>query len=154
MATIKEKLSEQMKASMKSGDKDTLGFVRNLHAAVRKKEIDDKVDLDDAAVQKIISSALKQRQDSIEQFKAGNRPDLVAKEEAELKFLMSYMPAQMGEAEVRKLVEWAVTESKAAGPKDMGAVMKLLMPKVQGQADGKLVNSLVNKVIAERAAKG
>src|SRR6476469_2655897 len=97
MATIKERLSEGMKAAMKSGDKDTVAFSRNLHAAVRKKEIDDKVDLDDAGVQKIISTAIKQRQDSIEQFKAGNRPDLVAKEETELKFLMSFMPAQMSE---------------------------------------------------------
>src|SRR3954471_179826 len=104
MPTIKEQLSEQMKASMKSGDKDTLAFGRNLHAAVRKKEIDDRVDLDDAGVQKIITSMLKQRQDSIDQFKAGGRMDLVAKEEAEAKFLMTYMPQQMSEDEVRKLV--------------------------------------------------
>jgi len=143
MATIKEKLSELMKASMKSGDKDTLGFVRNLHAVVRKKEIDDKVDLDDAGVQKLITSIAKQRQDSIEQFKKGGREDLVAKEEAEFKFLMSFMPTQMGEEEVTKLVDWAVTESKAASQKDIGNVMKLLMPKVQGKADGKLVNQLV-----------
>ena len=145
--TIKEKLSEQMKAAMKSGDKDTLGFARNLHAAVRKKEIDDRVDLDDAAVQKIISTSMKQRQDSIDQFKAGGREDLVAKETAELNFLKSFMPAQMDEAEIRKIVDWAVTESKAAGRKDMGAVMKLLMPKVQGKADGKLVNQLVKERI-------
>lgn len=147
MATIKERLSEQMKASMKSGDKDTLAFVRNLHAVIRKKEIDDKIMLDDAGVQKIISSSMKQRQDSIEQFKQGGRQDLVTKEEAELKFLLSYMPTQMDEAEVRKLVDWAVTESKAAGPKDMGNVMKLLMPKLQGRADGKLVNQLVKERI-------
>lgn len=145
MATIKEQLSELMKSSMKSGDKETLGFVRNLHAAVRKKEIDDKVDLDDAGVQKIIGSAMKQRQDSIEQYKAGNREDLVAKEEAELTFLKKYMPAQMGEDEIRKMVDWAVTESKAQGPKEMGKVMALLMPKVQGKADGKLVNQIVKE---------
>src|SRR6185312_12145104 len=145
MATIKERLSELMKSSMKSGDKDTLGFVRNLHAAVRKKEIDDKVDLDDAGVQKLISSALKQRQDSIEQFTQGGRQDLVDKEMAELKFLQQFMPAQMSEDEVRKIVDWAVTEAKASSPKDMGNVMKLLMPKVQGKADGKLVNQLVKE---------
>ncbi len=147
MPTIKESLSEQMKASMKSGDKDRLAYCRNLHAQIRKKEIDDKVDLDDAAVQRIISSSLKQRQDSIEQFKQGGRTDLVAKEEAEAKFLLSFMPAQMDEAEIRKLVDWAVTESKAGGPKDMGNVMKLLMPKVQGKADGKLVNQIVKERI-------
>lgn len=145
MATIKAQLSDLMKSSMKSGDKDTLGFVRNLISAVRKKEIDDKVDLDDAGVQKIIGSALKQRQDSIEQYKAGNRPDLVAKEEAELEFLKKFMPAQMGEDEIRKIVDWAVTESKAQGPKEMGKVMGLLMPKVQGKADGKLVNQIVKE---------
>jgi uncharacterized protein len=144
MPTIKETLSEQMKAAMKSGDKDRLGFVRNLHAQIRKKEIDDKVDLDDAGVQKLIATSMKQRQDSIDQFKQGGREDLVAKEAAELEFLKSFMPKQLDEEELRKLVDWAVTEAKAAGPKDMGAVMKLLMPKVQGRADGKLVSSLVN----------
>lgn len=151
MATIKERLSEIMKSAMKSGDKDTVAFSRNLHAAVRKKEIDDRVDLDDAGVQKIISSAIKQRQDSIQQFTQGGRADLVAKEEAELKFLQGFMPAQMEEAEVRKLVDWAVTESKASSPKDMGQVMKLLMPKVQGRADGKLVNQLVKERLGSSA---
>lgn len=145
MATLKERLSETMKHSMKSGDKDTLGFARNLHAAVRKKEIDDRVDLDDAGVQKIVQTLVKQRQDSLEQFKAGGREDLVAKEQAELKFLQTFLPEQMGEAEIRSIVEWAVAEAKASSPKDMGGVMKLLMPKVQGKADGKLVNQIVKE---------
>lgn len=145
MATIKETLSEKMKASMKSGDKETLANVRNLHAAIRKREIDDKVDLDDAGVIKIILSSVKQRQDSIEQFKQGGREDLVAKEEAELKFLQAFLPQQMSEAEIRDVVAWAITESKAAGPKDMGAVMKLLMPKTAGKADGKLVSQIVKE---------
>ena len=149
MASIKERLSEQMKAAMKSQSKDTLAFCRNLHAAIRKKEIDDRKDLDDAGVIKIITSSIKQRQDSIEQFKAGNREDLVAKEAAELQFLQSFMPKQLEEDEVRKLVDWAVTESKAAGPKDMGNVMKILMPKVQGLADGKLVNQLVRERLGQ-----
>jgi uncharacterized protein YqeY len=147
--TIKERLSEQMKSAMKSGDKDTLAFARNLHAAVRKKEIDERVDLDDAAVLKIISTLVKQRQDSIEQFTQGGRQDLVDKEQAELKFLQTFMPAQMDESEIRKIVDWAVTEAKAAGPKDMGNVMKLLMPKVQGRADGKLVNQIVRERIGQ-----
>lgn len=143
--TIKASLSEQMKSAMKSGDKDKLSFARNLHAAIRKKEIDERIDLDDAGVQKIITSLVKQRQDSIEQFKQGGREDLVAKEQAELCFLMSFMPEQMSEDEVRKLVDWAVTEAKASGPKDMGNVMKLLMPKVQGRADGKIVSQCVKE---------
>ncbi|MDR3607939.1 MAG: GatB/YqeY domain-containing protein [Oligoflexia bacterium] len=143
--SIKESLSEQMKAAMKAGEKDKLAHVRNLHAAIRKKEIDERVDLDDAGVLKIIGSLVKQRQDSIEQFKAGGRLDLVEKEESELKFLQSFMPAQMDEAEITKTVEWAIAETKASSPKDMGAVMKLLQPKVQGRADGKVVNRIVRE---------
>lgn len=149
MPTIKEKLSALIKESMKSGDKETLTFGRNLHAAIRKKEIDDRVDLDDTAVQKIIATLLKQRQEGLEQFKQGGREDLVAKEQAEIKFLQGFMPEQMGEDEVRKLVDWAVSESKAASAKDMGNVMKLLMPKVQGRADGKLVNQLVRERLGQ-----
>lgn len=141
--TIKAKISELMKTSMKSGDKETLLFVRNLHSAVRKKEIDDRADLDDAGIQKIIGTILKQRLDSIDQFRAGGREDLVAKEEAEAKFLKQFLPEQMSEAEVTQVVDWAVKESGATSAKEMGKVMALLMPKVQGKADGKLVNTLV-----------
>ncbi len=149
MATIKERLSEIMKSSMKSGDKSTLAYSRNLLAAVKKKEIDDRVEMDDAAIQKVISSLAKQRQDSIEQFRSGGREDLVANEEAELKFLMSFMPQQMSEEEVKKIVDWAVTEAKATSAKDLGNVMKVLMPKVQGRADGKLVNQLVRSRLGQ-----
>ncbi|MBC7691012.1 MAG: GatB/YqeY domain-containing protein [Methylotenera sp.] len=142
---IKETLSEGLKAAMKSGDKDKVQYSRTLHAAIRKKEIDDRIDLDDAGIEKIISTAMKQRQDSIEQFRTGGRDDLVVKEEAELKFLLTFMPKQMDEAEIRKVVDWAVTESKAASAKDIGNVMKLLMPKVQGKADGKLVQQIVKE---------
>ena len=149
MATLKERLSDQIKTAMKSGDKETLSFARNFHAAVRKKEIDDRVDLDDAAVIKIAGALVKQRQDSIDQFKQGGREDLVLKEEAELKFLQAFLPAQMDESELRKLVDWAVTEAKATGPKDLGLVMKLLLPQVQGRADGKWVNQLVRERIGQ-----
>ncbi|MEK6578010.1 MAG: GatB/YqeY domain-containing protein [Bdellovibrionota bacterium] len=149
MATMKERLSEQVKVAMKSGDKDTVLFCRNLLAAIKKKEIDESVELDDAGVTKIISASMKQRQESLDQFRKYNREDLAVKEEAELKFLQVYMPAQMGEDEVKKLVDWAVTEAKATGPKDMGHVMKVLMPKLQGRADGKLVNQLVKDRLAQ-----
>ncbi|OFZ83322.1 MAG: hypothetical protein A3K03_10510 [Bdellovibrionales bacterium RIFOXYD1_FULL_44_7] len=149
MATIKEKLTEGMKNALKAGDKDTLAFIRNILAVVKKKEIDDRVQLDDAGVQKLIAVSMKQRQDSIDQFKKGGREDLVTKEEAELKFLQSFMPAQMTEDELKRLVDWAVTEAKASGPKDIGNVMKLLMPKIQGRADGKLVNQLVRERIGQ-----
>jgi uncharacterized protein len=149
MSTIKERLAEQLKNAMKSGDKDTVAYARNLHSAIRKKEIDDRIDLDDAGVIKIIISLAKQRQDSIDQFRQGGREDLVAKESAELKFLQTFLPAQMDETEVRQWVDWAVSEAKATGPKDMGQVMKLLLPKVQGRADGKLVNQIVRERIGQ-----
>ena len=145
MPTIKERLSDTMKSSLKAGDKDTLAFARNLHAAVRKEEIDTRTDLNDDGVLKIITRLVKQRQDSITQFEQGGRQDLVDKEKAELKFLQAFMPAQMSEEEVRSLVSWAVTESGATSAKDMGQVMKLLIPKIQGKADAKFVNQLVRE---------
>lgn len=145
MPSLKETLSETIKASMKSGDKDTLGFARNLHSAIRKREIDDRVDLDDAGVQKIASSLIKQRQDSIEQFKKGGREDLVAKEEAELKFLQSFLPEQLSDEELQKIVLASVEEAKATTIKELGAVMKILQPRVQGRADGKRVQQLVRE---------
>lgn len=148
---LKARLSEAIKAAMKSGQKEQLTFARNLHAAIRKKEVDDRVDLDDAAVQKIVQTMLKQRQDSLEQFRSGGREDLAVKEEAEIAFLKTYLPEQMGEAELKTLVDWAVTESKAASAKDIGAVMKLLMPKTAGKADGKLVNQLVQARLGQAA---
>jgi uncharacterized protein YqeY len=134
-----------MKTAMKAGDKATTAYARNLHAAIRKREIDDRVDLDDAGVIKIVQTLAKQRQDSIDQFRQGGREDLVANEQAELKFLQGYLPEQMGEAEVRKIVEAAVAQAGATSAKDMGAVMKILMPQVQGKADGKLVNQIVRE---------
>ncbi|MBI3542926.1 MAG: GatB/YqeY domain-containing protein, partial [Deltaproteobacteria bacterium] len=113
MPSIKERISEDMKAAMKSGDKARLGAIRMLHAAVRKKEIDDRVDLDDAAVIKVIGTLVKQRQDAIEQFTAGNRMDLADKETAELKLLQGYLPEQMTRDEIVKIVEASIAEANA-----------------------------------------
>ncbi|MBI4924298.1 MAG: GatB/YqeY domain-containing protein [Bdellovibrio sp.] len=151
MSTLKDKLSETMKASLRAQEKNMLAFARNLHAAIRKKEIDDKVMLDDQGVQKIAQSLIKQRQDSIEQFKAGNRADLVEKEEAELKFLQGFIPAQLGEVEVKAMIDQAISESGAISAKDMGKVMKILMPKIQGRADGKWVNQYIKEKLGGTA---
>lgn len=150
--TIKSKIADDMKAAMKSGDKDRLAAIRNLHAAIRKKEIDERIDLDDAGVIKIITSSVKQRQDSIDQFTKGGRQDLVDKETAELKLLQSYLPAQMSQDELVKLIESAIAESGAKSPKEMGAVMKILLPKVQGKADGKTVSQLVTQKLNSAGA--
>ena len=145
MSDLKAKLSEAMKSAMKSQDKERLGYARNLHAAVRKKEIDEKIDLSDDDFIKIVSTSVKQRKDSIEQFKQGGRDDLVKAEESELSFLQEFLPEQLSEAEVKDLIAKAVAETGASGPKDMGAVMKVLVPQVQGKADNKLVSQLVRE---------
>ncbi|NDG85524.1 MAG: GatB/YqeY domain-containing protein [Proteobacteria bacterium] len=147
MPTLKESNQEIMKSAMKSGDKSTLQYSRNLHAAIRKREIDDRKDLDDGEVLKLISSMLKQREDSIDQFRKGGREDLAQNEEAEAKYLRQFMPAQLSADELKPLVQAAIAESGAKDAKDLGKVMKVLLPKVQGKADGKLVNQLVRECL-------
>ena len=142
---LKDRLSQAMKDAMKGGDKATLQHARTLHAAIRKKEIDDRVDVDDEAFMKIVQSQAKQRRDSIDQFRQGGREDLAGAEEAELKFLESFLPQQLSDDELRSLVASAVTEAQAKEAKDMGKVMKVLMPKVQGRADGKRINQFVKE---------
>lgn len=148
MSQLKTRLAETMKNSLKSGDKSALAFARNLHALVRKKEIDDRVDLNDDGIQKIIVSSLKQRQESVDQYRAGNRADLVEKEESEIKFLKSFLPEPMSNEEVQALVKKAIQESGATSAKEMGKVMALVLPQVQGRADGKWVSQLVKEGLA------
>lgn len=145
MPTIKEINQENMKTAMKGGDKDTVQFSRNLHAAIRKIEVDERVDVTDERTLKIIGSMLKQREDSIAQFKSGGREDLVAAEENEAKYLRQFMPAQMSEDEIKAIVAAAVVEADAKDIKDLGKVMKIVQPKVAGKADGKLVNQFVRE---------
>jgi uncharacterized protein YqeY len=145
MPTLKESNQEIMKSAMKSGDKSTLQYSRNLHAAIRKREIDDRKDLDDGEALKLIASMLKQREDSIDQFRKGGREDLAQNEEAEAKYLRQFMPAQLSADELKPLVQAAIAEAGAKDAKDLGKVMKVLLPKVQGKADGKLVNQLVRE---------
>jgi uncharacterized protein YqeY len=145
MPTIKEINQENMKTMMKSGDKATLQVTRTLHAAIRKREIDDRKDLDDAEISKLIATMLKQREDSITQFRAGGREDMALSEEAEAKYLKQFLPEQMTADEIKVLVAAAVVESGAKDGKDLGKVMKVLQPKIAGRADGKLVNQLVRE---------
>ena len=147
MPTIKETNQETMKAAMKSGDKPLVQFTRTLHAAIRKKEVDDRVDMTDPDMIKLIGSMLKQREESITQFRAGGREDLVASEEAEAKYLRQFMPAQMSADEIKVLVAQAIETSGAKDIKDLGKVMKVIQPQVAGKADGKLVNQLVKELL-------
>jgi uncharacterized protein YqeY len=145
--TLKERLNQDMKEALKAHDSARLSAIRMIISAVRNKEIDARKDMDDEGVLSVLSTSAKQRRESIEQYEKAGRQDLVDKEKAELEVIMSYMPQQMGRKEIEALVRDAVAESGAAGPADMGKVMKVLMPKVKGRADGKLVNEVVKAAL-------
>ena len=147
--SLKEKFANDMKEAMKAREagKERLSVIRLVRGAIRQIEIDQRVELDDEGVLAVISKEVKQRRDSIEEFKKGGREDLVAQNEGDIAILMEYLPAQLTEAEVKALVDEAVAAVGAKDPKDMGKVMKELMPKVKGKADGKLVNQLVKAAI-------
>ena len=140
-------MKDAMKA--KEAGKQRLSVIRLVRGAVRQQEIDGKKELSDEDVLAVISKEVKQRRDSIEDFQKGGRDDLVAEAEAEIAILMEYLPEQLSEDEVRSLVKEAVAKSGATSPKDMGKVMKELMPKVKGRADGKLVNGIVKEFLAQ-----
>ena len=137
--TLREKINEDMKAAMKARESEKLGAIRLLTAALKQKEVDERIELTDALVLAIIEKMLKQRKDSITQFTAGNRLDLVAKEEFEVGVLSAYMPQQLSDAEVLAILNGVIAETGATSAKDMGKVMNALRPKVAGRADmGKL----------------
>jgi uncharacterized protein YqeY len=149
--TLKERLTEDMKAAMKGGDKDRLGVIRLINAAIKQREVDERIMLDDAQVLAAIEKMLKQRRDSITQFRAAGREDLASKEEFEVGVIQAYMPAQLSEAEVEAIVAAAIAESGAAGPKDMGKVVGLVKAKVAGRAD---MGSVSQSIKAKLAALG
>jgi len=140
---LKDQLDADMKTSMREKDTVKLSVVRMLKSAIKYREIEAMKPLDDAGVLQVVSGEIKRHKDSIEQYRAGHRQDLVEKEEAELVILQSWLPAQLAEGELKALVEAAVVKTGASGPRDMGTVMKALLPDVQGKADGKLVSELV-----------
>lgn len=133
--SLKEKITNDMKEAMKAGDKARLSVIRLILAALKQKEVDERITLDDAQVLAILDKMLKQRRESIVQFEKGGRQDLVDNENAEIKVIRGYMPAQLSEAELDAMVAAAVAESGAASIKDMGKVMGILKPKVAGKAD-------------------
>lgn len=140
---VKAELDAALKEAMKSKDTVALDAVRAIKSAVKLAEIEAGKELSDEDVHAVIQKAVKQRKDSIEQFKAGGRQDLVATEEAQVAVLSKFLPAQLGEAEIEALVAEAVAATGAAGPKDMGKVMGWLMPRTKGKADGGVVNRIV-----------
>jgi uncharacterized protein YqeY len=132
---LKERIQEDMKAAMRARDAARLGAIRLLQAAIKQKEVDERIVADDAAVLAIVEKLIKQRKDSISQFEQARRQDLVDKERAELELLSSYLPQQMTDAELDTAIAAAISESGASGPQGMGKVMALLKPRLAGRAD-------------------
>ena len=146
--SLKQQLVEDMKAAMKSGDKHTLGVVRLINAAIKQREVDERIELDDAAVIAAMEKMVKQRKDSVSQFDAAGREDLSSIERAEIVVIEKYLPAKLGEAEILAAIDAAIAETGATGPADMGKLMGALKPKLAGQADMGLVSALVKKKFA------
>lgn len=145
--SLKAQINDDMKAAMRARESERLGTIRLLLAAIKQREVDERVELDDAGVLAVVEKMLKQRKDSISQFEQAGRNDLVEKEQAEVEVLKVYMPAALSEAEVAAEVQKAVAESGAAGPQDMGKVMGLLKARLAGRADMTAVSGLVKAAL-------
>jgi uncharacterized protein len=141
--TLKQQLVEDMKASMKSGDKVRLGVIRLINAGIKQREVDERIELDDPAVLGVLEKMVKQRRDSISQYDAAGRTDLSRIERDEMAVIEHYLPAKMGEAEVIDAIDVAVAETGAATPADMGKLMAVLKPRLAGRADMGDVSKLV-----------
>jgi len=133
--SLKDRITEDMKAAMRAGEKDRLSCIRMLQAGIKQREVDERITLDDAQVLAVIDKMIKQRRESVTQFEAGQRADLVAKESAEIALLSGYLPAQLSDTELGAMVKDAIAATGAASMKDMGKVMGWLKPKVQGRTD-------------------
>jgi uncharacterized protein len=142
---LKQQLTDDMKAAMKAGEKHKLGVIRLINAAIKQKEVDERIELDDAAVIAVLDKMVKQRKDSITQYDAANRDDLAQIERDELVVIDTYLPAKMGEAEILAAVQAAIAETGATGPADMGKLMGALKPKLAGQADMGVVSKIVKQ---------
>lgn len=146
--SIKDKILEDMKSAMRSQEKERLAAIRLILAALKQREVDERITLSDEQILATLNKMIKQRRDSITQFEAGNRVDLADKEKEEVKIIQSYLPAQMSEAEIEQAVASAIQESGAASAKDMGKVMGLLKGKLQGKADMTIVSAKVKEKLA------
>ena len=135
LATLKERITDDMKAAMRSGEKERLGVIRMITAAIKQREVDERIVLDDTQVLSVLEKMIKQRKESLAQFQAGNRQDLVDKESREITLLQTYMPTRLSDAEVDAMIADAVAATGAASIKDMGKVMGVIKAKAQGRAD-------------------
>jgi len=146
--SLKLRITDDMKAAMRAKETARLGTIRLLLAAIKQKEVDERIELDDAAVSSIVEKLIKQRKDSISQFQSAGRDDLVAAEQAELVVLQAYLPEQLSAAEVEAAVAAAIAESGASSARDMGKVMGLLKPRLAGRADMGQVSALIKARLA------
>lgn len=144
-SAIKEQITEDMKTAMRSQDKDRLGVIRLILAALKQREVDERIVLSDEQVLAALDKMLKQRRESIAQYQTANRLDLSEKEEFEITVIQKYLPTQLSDAEIDALLESAIQESGAESMRDMGKVMGVLRPKVQGRADVALVSNKVKE---------
>ncbi|WP_313207783.1 GatB/YqeY domain-containing protein [Stenotrophomonas sp.] len=146
--SMKQQLTDDMKAAMKAGEKHKLGVIRLINAAIKQKEVDERVELDDTAVIAVLDKMVKQRKDSVTQFVAADREDLAEIERAEIVVIEAYLPAKMGEAEIVAAIQAAIAETGATGAADMGKLMGALKPKLAGQADMGVVSKLVKQQLS------
>jgi uncharacterized protein YqeY len=142
---LKQQITDAMKAAMKGGDKARLAVVRLMLAAVKQREVDERIELDDAQVLAVLDKMVKQRRDSIDQYSAAGRQDLADVERFEISVIQGYLPAALSDAEIARLVDEAVSASGATAMSDMGKVMGHLRPKVQGRAEMRAVSALVKQ---------
>lgn len=148
MSTLKARLIDDMKTAMKSGEKNLLGVIRLINAAIKQREVDERILLDDTQVIAAIEKMIKQRKDSISQYLAAARTDLVDVEQYELGVLQTYLPAQLASAEVETIVVAAISATGAASAKDMGKVIALVKPQLAGRADMGKVSELIKQKLA------
>lgn len=146
--SLKARLTDDMKAAMKAGDKPRLATIRLINAAIKQKEVDERISLDDAAVLAVLEKMVKQRRDSISQYEAAGREDLAQVERDEVAIIDTYLPEKLGEAEILAAIDAAVAETGAASPADMGKLMAVLKPRLAGQADMGLVSRLIKQRLA------
>ena len=146
--SLKQRLTDDMKAAMKSGEKDRLAVIRLINAAIKQREVDERIVLDDAATLAVLEKMVKQRKDSVSQYEAANREDLAAIERAEIAVIERYLPAKLDEAAILAAIDSAIATTGAAGPADMGKLMGVLKPQLAGQADKGQVSALVKARLA------
>ena len=147
--TLKEQITEDMKSAMRAKEAERLGTIRLLLAAIKQREVDERITVDDAGIIAIIEKLIKQRKDSIEQFRKAGRTDLVDQESKELGILQAYMPAQLSAAEVQSAIQKVIADLGASGPQDMGKVIGALKAQLAGKADMGMVSGLVKAALAK-----